>query len=99
LLLVKIIIIFCFYSPDGSLSSEHFSDHYTGPSLLSDDIFDQVDELFEGSDEDKLKAYEILVNLNEEVNQYIFILLLSIHLPNVLIRLCSVQTILRYFGG
>lgn len=53
-------------NPDGSLSSEHFSDHYTGPSLLSDDIFDQVDELFEGSDEDKLKAYEILVNLNEE---------------------------------
>jgi len=50
------------------LSSEHFSDHYTGPSLLSDDIFDQVDQLFEGSDEDKLKAYEILVNLNEEVN-------------------------------
>lgn len=40
------------------------------PSLLSDDVFDQVDELFEGSDEDKLKAYEILVNLNEEVNNF-----------------------------
>jgi len=61
------------------LSSEHFSEHYTGPSLLSDDIFDQVDELFEGSDEDKLKAYEILLHLNEEVNCYIFILI--IHLP------------------
>jgi len=84
------------------LSSEHFSDHYTGPSLLSDDIFDQVDELFEGSDEDKLKAYEILVNLNEEVNCFIFILLLSIHLHiliNVLIHLYSEQMILRYFGG
>lgn len=55
------------------MSSEHFNDHYTGPSLLSDDIFDQVDELFEGSDEDKLKAYEILVRLNEEVNCFIFL--------------------------
>lgn len=80
------------------MSSEHFSDHYTGPSLLSDDIFDQVDELFEGSDEDKLKAYEILVNLNEEVNLFIFILLLSI-LIYVLIHLYSEQMILRYFGG
>jgi len=59
------------------LSSEHFSDHYTGPSLLSDDIFDQVDELFEGSDEDKLKAYEILIRLNEEVN-FLFSFLLYI---------------------
>jgi len=67
----KIIIVHCFYSLDG-LSSEHFSDHYTGPSLLSDDIFDKVDELFEGSDEDKLKAYEILVNLNDEVNFALF---------------------------
>lgn len=56
---------------DGGLTSEHFSDHYTGPSLLDDDIFDKVDELFEGSDEDKLKAYEILVNLNEEVNSFV----------------------------
>ncbi|VVC25988.1 Tetratricopeptide-like helical domain [Cinara cedri] len=50
---------------DGDSSTDNFSKH-TGPSILSDDIFDQVDELFEGSDEDKLKAYEILVNLNEE---------------------------------
>lgn len=54
-------------SPDDDQSSAHLDKHYTGPSLLSDDIFDQVDELFEGSDEEKLKAYEILINLNEEV--------------------------------
>lgn len=45
-----------------------FSKKFTGSSLLSDDIFNQVDELFEGSDEDKLKAYELLKNLNEEVS-------------------------------
>jgi len=79
------------------LSSEHFSDHYTGPSLLSDDIFNQVDELFEGSDEDKLKAYDILVHLNEEVNCFIFIIHLQMF-NNVIINLCSEQTILRYYG-
>ncbi|XP_050533267.1 regulator of microtubule dynamics protein 1-like isoform X1 [Daktulosphaira vitifoliae] len=40
--------------------------NYNCMSLLSDDIFDKVDELFDGNDEDKLKAYEILVKLNEE---------------------------------
>lgn len=60
------------------MSSEHFSEHYTEPTLLSDDIFDQVDELFEGSDEDKLKAYEILLRLNEEVNCFIFILIIHL---------------------
>lgn len=55
------------YSPDNSVTAEHFDSHCLASSLLNDDVFDQVDELFEGSDEEKLKAYEILVNLNEEV--------------------------------
>lgn len=78
--IIKIKIIYIYhcliYSQDGDLSTENFNNHYTGPSLLSDDIFDQVDELFEGSDEDKLKAYEILVNLNEEVNTLLIVLFL-----------------------
>jgi len=65
----------CICSPDDGLSTTQFNKLYTGSSLLSDDIFDQVDELFEGSDEDKLKAYEILVNLNEEVNELFFSLI------------------------
>jgi len=82
------------------LSSEHFSDHYTGPSLLSDDIFDQVDELFEGSDEDKLKAYEILIRLNDEVNYFIFILIIHFPMLNkVFIYLFSEQMISRFYGG
>lgn len=56
------------YSRDNNPSIENVDKQYTRPSLLSDDIFDQLDELFEGSDDDKLKAYEILVNLNEEVS-------------------------------
>lgn len=72
------------YSPhDGSLTSQ-FNKLYTGPSLLSDDIFDQVDELFEGSDEDKLKAYEILVNLNEEVSDFFFFQCIIVNRNNLL---------------
>lgn len=62
-----IIFIFSLNDTNENPSTDNFGKKYTGPSLLSDDIFDQVDELFESSDEDKLKAYEILVNLNEEV--------------------------------
>lgn len=63
------IILICVYSPDDDdPSTAQFNQHYTKHNILSDDVFDQVDELFEGSDEDKLKAYEILINLNEDVS-------------------------------
>ncbi|XP_050435657.1 regulator of microtubule dynamics protein 1-like [Adelges cooleyi] len=50
---------------DEKMSETHLSSNYSA-TLLCDDIFNQVDELFEGCDEDKLKAYDILVKLNEE---------------------------------
>lgn len=69
----------CIFSLDDSPSNTEFNKVYTGSSLLCDDIFDQVDELFEGSDEDKLKAYKILVNLNEEVIHFCFVLFVRIY--------------------
>lgn len=69
----NISILNTIHSPTCDTPTIPFNKNYTGPSLLSDDIFDQVDELFEGSDEDKLKAYEILLNLNEEVSNIFFI--------------------------
>jgi len=78
------------YSSNDDSSPTQFNKFSTGSSLLSDDIFDQVDELFEGSDEDKLNAYKILVNLNEEVSDpFIFYLLLVSIINNQLFVIYS----------